>query len=125
MSISNKKFRYNYTQIGRKGKEGITRKFNPFYGIFKIKNEKLFGYVECSFSMDWDPNRVYVYTDTVTPERIKDVRKYSPKAFILRVSRRKIYIPELNKWLKVWFDYDTLPQRGKYEMRNWRFVLCT
>jgi len=72
-------------------------KFQKKYGMFRYINNVLHGYVEKSFSMDWDPEHVLVLSkksiDFYINEKKKDANTNPlarPDTFILRLTAKNL-----------------------------------
>ena len=120
------------------------------YGIFLIKKKVLYGYVENSFSMSWEPNYVrawkledlqWIWNNGVRPYGLggnkytKGIKAKYPKAFIVRITDNfpKQFQNKLGKKIKIhWKERQDILNRTeeeqkkkyiskKYHARNVRF----
>ena len=106
-------------------KREALKKFIPIYGVFKEVDGVLYGYTEHSFSMQWSPNEVRIWSYTSADSILKRILKENKKAkvksdnvFIYRISRR-------NGKIKVDFNdrKNTLKENyQKYYFRNAKFL---
>lgn len=120
------------------------------YGIFLIKKKVLYGYVENSFSMSWEPNYVrawkledlqWIWNNGVRPcgldtKYIKGIKSKYPKAFIVRITDNfpEQFQKKLGKKIKIhWKERQDILNRTekeqkekyiskKYHYRNVRFI---
>lgn len=49
------------------------------YGILGSRDEKYYGYVECSFSMDWSSQRIRVWSKEDAEHHVKEIREADGK----------------------------------------------
>lgn len=83
------------------------KKYHRHYGIFRVdSNGTLVGYVEQSFSMDWQVVSVRIWNKAEVAYQIEKVRIDYPQAFILRLSPLNSY--GSNRRHNLWIDWKKL-----------------
>lgn len=105
---------------------------NKKYGIFKVENGYLLGYIENSFSMDWSKERVRLWN-------AKDIKYYqerfakqiaNKKMFVVRITNTypQVFMTKYNKLVKIhWKERQeniNSPQyTTKFDWRNVKFSI--